>query len=228
MRRLTAIFLFFVLVYAGATEALKGCLTHEDNSDHHHSEAHQVDSGIQVTHDHSPSPSWPIIHCPAAEQRLGPALQVASAKLSRLDQITSIHASFLREPASPASRNNLWREALFKIILTFSLPNSCLTPSLPFYSPNLRDPLSFSLVSRGISGLRGMGAFHSTYPVARWNFFFRRILSWKISRSWFCWVLAERSKFCWVSFPWRNISSRRRQVAGAVIAKTPMLSTTPS
>jgi hypothetical protein len=124
MRKTTAILFSFFLVYAVAAEAFKGCLNHEDNSDHHHSEAHHADSGISVTHDHSRSPSWPIIHCTTIEQRLGSTLQVVSAKLSRFDQITSVHASFLREPASPTSRNNVWREALFKIILTFSLPNS--------------------------------------------------------------------------------------------------------
>ena len=123
MRKLTAILFSVFLVYAGGAEALKGCLSHEDHSDHHHSEAHRADSSISVTQGHSRRPSSPIIHCTTMEQRLGPGSHVASAKLSRLDQITSVHASFLDEPASPASRNSLWREALFKIILTFSLPN---------------------------------------------------------------------------------------------------------
>jgi hypothetical protein len=124
MRKITAILFSFFLVYAGAAEALKGCLTHEDHSDHLHLEGHHSDSGLSVTHDHSRSPSSPIIHCTTMEQRLAPGLQVASAKLSRLDQITSVHMSFLRESVSPVSRNSLWREALFKIALTFSLPNS--------------------------------------------------------------------------------------------------------
>ena len=122
MRKLTAILFSVFLVYAGGAEALKGCLSHEDHSDHHF-EGHHVDSGISATHDYSPSPSWPIIHCATAEQRLGPALQVASANLNRFDQVTFVHASLLREPVSPASSNSLWREALFKMILTFSLPN---------------------------------------------------------------------------------------------------------
>jgi hypothetical protein len=122
MRKITAILFSFFLVCAGAAEALKGCLSHEEDSDHHF-EGHHSDSGISVTHDHFPSPSWPIIHCPTAEQQLGPALRVASANLNRFDQVTFVHASFLPEPASPASRNSLWMEAVFKIILTFSLPN---------------------------------------------------------------------------------------------------------
>jgi hypothetical protein len=123
MRKITAILFSFFLIYAVAAEALKGCLTHEDHSGHRHFESHHSDSGISVNHDHSRSFSWPIIHCPIPEQGPGPGLQVASANLSRLDQITSVHASFLREPPSPASRNSLWREALFKRVLTFSLPN---------------------------------------------------------------------------------------------------------
>jgi hypothetical protein len=122
MRQIAAILLSVFLVYAGAAEALKACLSHDDHSDHQF-EGHHFDSGISATHDHSRSPSWPIIHCPTAEQRLGPALQVASAKLSRLDQVTSVHGSFLPEPASPVFRNSVWLEALFKRILAFSLPN---------------------------------------------------------------------------------------------------------
>jgi hypothetical protein len=123
MRKTTVILLSFFLVCAGAIDVLKSCPTHADNSDHHHFEAHHSDSVTAVTHDHSQSSSWPIIHCAIPEQGPGPGLQVSSANLSRLDQITTVHASFLRETVSPTPRNNLWREAVFKRILTFSLPN---------------------------------------------------------------------------------------------------------
>jgi hypothetical protein len=122
MRQITAILFSFFIVCAGAAEALKGCLGNDGHSDHQF-EGHHFDSGMSATHDHSQTPSWPIIHCTTTEQRLGPALQVASAKLSRLDQVTSVHASFLPEPASPPFSNSLWREALFKRILAFSFPN---------------------------------------------------------------------------------------------------------
>ena len=118
MKRLAASLVCFFFVYAVAAEALKGCLSHEGHSDHQF-EAHHLDSGIAATHDHS----WPIIHCPTAEKRLGSALRVASANLNRFDQVTFVHASVLPERASPASRNNVWLEALFKRILAFSLPN---------------------------------------------------------------------------------------------------------
>jgi hypothetical protein len=122
MRRLAASLFCFFLIYAGAAEAFKECLGHEDHSDHHF-EGHHSDSGMSTTHDHHQSPSWPIIHCPTTEQRLGPALQAASLNLNRFDLVTSVHSSFVPEPVSPAARNSLWREALFKRILAFSLPN---------------------------------------------------------------------------------------------------------
>jgi hypothetical protein len=122
MRRIVAILFSVFFVYAGAAHALAACLSHDGHSDHQF-EGHHFDSGISATHDHSRRPSSSIIHCPTAEQRLGPALQVASANLNRFDQITSVHASFLREQASPVFRNSVWLEALFKRILAFSLPN---------------------------------------------------------------------------------------------------------
>ena len=122
MRRLAASLVCFFLVYAAAAEALKGCLGHDGHSDHH-LEAHHSDSGISAAHDHFQSPSWPIIHCPTAEQRLGPALHVASPNFNRFDLVTSVHPSLLPETGSPVSRNSLWLEALLKRILAFSLPN---------------------------------------------------------------------------------------------------------
>jgi hypothetical protein len=122
MRRLAANLVCFFIIYAGAAHALGACLGHDDHADHE-IEGHHSDSGISATHDHSQSPSWPIIHCPTPEQRLGPALQVTSPNLYRFDLVTSVHPSLLPGSASPVSRNSLWLEALFKRILAFSLPN---------------------------------------------------------------------------------------------------------
>jgi hypothetical protein len=125
-RFLISLFCIFFLL-SGPTSAWADCFRHShgtvEEQHHHHFEGHHFDSGISATHDHSRSPSWPIIHCPTTEQRLGPALQVALPNLNRFDLVTSVHACFLPESASPASRNSLWLEALFKRILTFSLPN---------------------------------------------------------------------------------------------------------
>jgi hypothetical protein len=122
MNRLTVVLLSFLLVYAEAAHALIACLGHDGHFDHHF-ESHHSDSGISATHDHSRSSSWPFIHCPTPEQRLGPAMLVGSLNLNRFDLVTPVHASFVPERASPVSRNSLWLEALFKRILAFSLPN---------------------------------------------------------------------------------------------------------
>jgi hypothetical protein len=122
MRRLAAGLVCFCLVYAGATEALKGCLGLEGHSDHH-VEDHHSDSGILAAHDHSQNASWPVIHCPTPEQRLGPALQVASPNLNRFELVSSVRPSSFPEPGSLVSKNSLWLEALFKRIRAFSLPN---------------------------------------------------------------------------------------------------------
>jgi hypothetical protein len=122
MRRLAASVVCFFLLYAGAAQALEACLGHDGHSGHHFA-GHHFDSGISAPHDHSRSPSWPIIHCPTAEQRLGPALQVASPNLNRSDLVRSVHPSILPETGFPVSRNGLWLEALFKRIFAFSLPN---------------------------------------------------------------------------------------------------------
>ena len=116
--------LFFLL--SGPISAWADCFrhSHEAVEDHHHQfDGHHFDSGILPTHDHPLNPAWPIIHCPTAKQRFGPALQVASPNLNRFDLVTSVHPSFLQELPSPVSRNSLWLEALFKRILAFSLPN---------------------------------------------------------------------------------------------------------
>jgi hypothetical protein len=120
MRRLAASLVCIFLIYAGTVEALNGCLSHDGHSDHH-LEGHYSDSGMSVTHDHSQSPSWPIIHCPTPEQQLGPAIQVVLPNVNRFDPVMPVHPSFVPEPFSPVSKNGLWREALFKRILTFSL-----------------------------------------------------------------------------------------------------------
>jgi hypothetical protein len=120
--RVSLFCLFFLL--SGPISAWAECLlhSHETVEDHQHQfTAHHSDSGMSASHDHSQASSWSVIHCPTPEQRLGPALQVASAKLSRVDLVTSVHPSFLPGPACPAFGNSLWREALFKRILTFPL-----------------------------------------------------------------------------------------------------------
>jgi hypothetical protein len=121
MKRFTVILFSFFLLYAGAVQALRPCLGDDRHHDHPIGHDHS-DSHASVNHDHSTDPSWPVIHCPLAE-KVGPAIQVASAKLNHSDKVTLVHASVLSPTASFAFRNSLWLEALFKRIFTFSLPH---------------------------------------------------------------------------------------------------------
>jgi hypothetical protein len=114
MKRFTLILFSLFLIYAGAADAMGSCL-----GDGHH-ESHRSDSHGLVGHDHLEEPVWPVIHCPL-EKRVGPAIQTAQSHLTRPDKMTPVRVSFL-PLASAAFRNSLWLEALFRRILTFSLP----------------------------------------------------------------------------------------------------------
>jgi hypothetical protein len=122
MKRIAAIAFSFFFLYAGAVQALTVCLHHHSHFDHA-AEDHHSDSHALTSHDDSRSPSWPAIHCPSTEDRIGPAVLVASVKLSRLDRMQFVHAFFLPETAASAFRDSAWLQALFRRILTFSLPN---------------------------------------------------------------------------------------------------------
>jgi hypothetical protein len=122
MKRIAAIALSFFFLYAGAVQALTACLHHHSHFDHAAEDLHS-DSHALASHDDSHNPSWPAIHCPSAEDRIGPVVLVASAKLSRLDRVQFGHASFPPETASSAFRDSPWLQALSRRMLTFSLPN---------------------------------------------------------------------------------------------------------
>lgn len=122
MKGIAAILFSFFLLHAGAAHALAACLSHDGHFDHEF-ESHHSDSGIALSHDRPWTPSGPIIHCPSVERRLGPALQVPSLRLSRLNEVTWVHVPVLREVAFLTFRNGLWLEVLFRRSLVFSLPS---------------------------------------------------------------------------------------------------------
>jgi hypothetical protein len=123
MKRIAAIALSFFFIYAGVAQALIACLHHHSHVDHA-AEDHYSDSHALASHEDSRSPSWPAIHCPSAEERIGPAALVASAKLSRLDRVQFVHASFLTETAASAFTDSPWLQALFRKSAAFSLPDN--------------------------------------------------------------------------------------------------------
>jgi hypothetical protein len=110
------------LAHAGAAHALEACLSHDGHSDHEF-ESHHSNSEVAASHDHSQTPSWPVIHCPSAKERLGPALQILTLKLSRLNEVALVRASVPPGAASRMYKNGLWLAAIFKRLASFALPN---------------------------------------------------------------------------------------------------------
>jgi hypothetical protein len=53
---------------------------------------------------------------------VGPAARLASAEIPRSDKGVAIYMVSLRDPVSAMLRNNLWLEAVFKRIVTVSVP----------------------------------------------------------------------------------------------------------
>jgi len=112
MRRIVAGLFSLLLAYAGAAHALERCLAHDHSN--HALEDHHSQSAIAADHEHSQDPSLPVIHCPTAEKRLGPALQVPALKLNHLNSVPAVHAAFLPETAFLTFRSGLWLEAVFR------------------------------------------------------------------------------------------------------------------
>ena len=121
MRKLSVIFLSLFLTYAGVAWALEACLRHHGHSDHSAFE-NRSDIHAQVGHDHSQDPSLPIIHCTSVTHQVGPAARIASAEIPRLDKGVALDLVSFPYTVPATLRNDLWLEAVFKRIVTFSSP----------------------------------------------------------------------------------------------------------
>jgi len=127
MRRLSAIFLSFVVVYSEGAYALAACSVRHRGHEHHASYEIGESSVDHHTMTEASSPqdsSTPVIHCVPLNQQVGATAQTASFQLTCSHRIIPLHAASFPDPLSPVLKNNLWLEALFKKILTFSLPNN--------------------------------------------------------------------------------------------------------
>ena len=121
VRKLSVTFLSLFLTYAGVAWALEACLRHDGHSDHSTFENHS-DSHSSVGDDHSPDPSLPIIHCTSVAHQVGPAARTASAESPRSDKGVALDMVSFPYAVSATIRNDLWLEAVFKRIVTFSSP----------------------------------------------------------------------------------------------------------
>ena len=112
--------LSLLFLHSAVWAALERCL-HDHDSGYTVAE-HDHESQTRHQHGDSQDPSLPIIHCTSVMQQVGPAVLPASVELSRSDKGIALHASLLPEAVAAVFGNNLWLEALFKKIITFSLP----------------------------------------------------------------------------------------------------------
>ena len=122
VRKLKIIFLSLLIGYAGVAEAMEACLGHDPHPVHASLE-HHSDSEASASHHGSPAPSVPVIHCILVSQQVGPAVRVASAEFPRSDKVIPLDIASLPGALSAVLSNDLWLKALFKRIVTFSLPN---------------------------------------------------------------------------------------------------------
>jgi hypothetical protein len=125
MRRLTAIFLSFVLVYAGAASALAACVVHHQGHEHHASHGigeRSVDHHAMAEASGSQDSSAPVIHCTPLNQQVGAAKRRTSFELTRSDRIVRLPPASLPEGFPATVGNDLWLEVVFKQIISFSLP----------------------------------------------------------------------------------------------------------
>jgi hypothetical protein len=112
MKRIAVILLSVVLVYGGIASALGNCLRHDDKHEHSvgnhdsYSHASTIRSDLGDIY-------WPVIHCPSAARRLGPAIQTSSTQL-RSYRAATIHAPSFHKPQSLTVASGLWFDAVFR------------------------------------------------------------------------------------------------------------------
>jgi hypothetical protein len=121
VRKLSVIFLSLFLGYAGVAWALEACLGHDRHFEDAMAEPHTVSDAL-VTHTDSREPTFPIIHCTSENQEVGPADRIASTRIPRPDKGTVLLMVSLSDAVSTALKNALWLDAVFRRIVTISLP----------------------------------------------------------------------------------------------------------
>ena len=114
MKRLAAIFLSFVLLYAGAAHALAACLDGLDPAGHAHvatdeGHPHHGISHDTASHDHSA----PEIHCPDLRFKSIRAVEISSTPRLPFAGNIRLPNIVAQNPASVNLANNLWLRTVF-------------------------------------------------------------------------------------------------------------------
>ena len=112
--------LSLAFLYSGVAWTMEACIRH-GHSDHQVTKD-QHNSETSSHHTHSEDQSVPVIHCTLLIQQVGPAVQVAATEIPRSDKGVALYMVSLPDAVTVVVRNNLWLEAVFKRIVTSSLP----------------------------------------------------------------------------------------------------------
>lgn len=112
--------LSLVLLYSRGASAIDSCLRDEHHVSYGASGSH-YDLQTAANHNDSQGSSVPIIHCTWAMHDL-PAAIGASTRFTRSREGTALQMSLLSQALSRVLKNDLWLDALFKRVVTFSLP----------------------------------------------------------------------------------------------------------
>jgi hypothetical protein len=121
LKRCGMVALSIAVLYAGVAWTMEKCLRHDGHSEHVAIENHDQTQAAWES-DRSQDASVPVIHCAPLSAEIGPAARAASAEIRRSDRGVSLHAASPTDVFFAVLRNDLWLEALFKRIVTFSLP----------------------------------------------------------------------------------------------------------
>jgi hypothetical protein len=121
VKKILIIFLSLLIFYSGIAWALEACLRHGVHSDHGTVE-NRSDSHVLVGHDDPRDPSVPVVYCIPASQEIGPMARIASAQIPRPDKGAALYMVSLSDAVSSQLKNDLWLAAVFRRIVTFSLP----------------------------------------------------------------------------------------------------------
>lgn len=113
--------LSLALLYSGAVWAMAGCLY---DGGHSHRVAMEDHHETQAASDfnHHQNASMPVLHCAPVNAQGCPGARGALAEISRPDKGGALYTASLSLAAFDVLRNDLWLEALFKRIVTFSIP----------------------------------------------------------------------------------------------------------
>lgn len=114
MKRTAAILFSLVVVYGGVAWALEKCLSHEHQHEHSIEARSNSHSHGSTSLNSSQDTSWPVIHCPPPQIRIGPVAQSGSIHLNRVSSASTLDANSFYKPESLTFRRGLWLDAVFR------------------------------------------------------------------------------------------------------------------